>query len=119
MLWVTTWKWGLKYPGHYVERLRSALKRNIKQEYRFAVFSPEEEDEYLTKVPGCFCRLRYFSEAWQEKQGIKPGDRIVCVDLDVVVTGRWIRCLIAMRTLSSFRELTRKIPARTTEVFRC
>ncbi len=86
-LWITTWKWGQKYPVHYVERLKSAVARNLKQEHRFAVFSPEVEDEYLTKIPGCFARLRYFSKDWQEKQGIKPGDRIVCVDLDVVVTG--------------------------------
>jgi hypothetical protein len=59
----------------------------LEQEHRFAVFAPDEEDEYLTKIPGCFCRLRYFSTEWQERQGIKPGDRIVCIDLDVVVTG--------------------------------
>lgn len=88
MLWVTTWKWLSKYPGHYVERLRSAVARNLEQEYKFAVFSPEAEDEYLTKVPGCFCRLRYFDREWQRKQGIQPGDRIVCIDLDVVITGQ-------------------------------
>lgn len=87
MLWVTTWRWARKYEGHYVERLRSGVERNLKQEFKFAVFAPEAEDEHLTKIPGCFCRLRYFSAEWQDKQGIKPGDRIVCIDLDVVVTG--------------------------------
>lgn len=82
---IATWRWGQKYDGHYVERLKSALMRNIKQEFRFGVFSPEEEDDYLTKVPGCFCRLRMFDPEWQEKHGISG--RLVCVDLDVVVTG--------------------------------
>lgn len=87
MLWVTTWRWSRKYDLHYVERLRAGVERNLEQEYRFAVFAPEEEDEYLTKIPGCFCRLRYFSPEWQERHGIQPGDRIVCIDLDVVITG--------------------------------
>lgn len=59
--------------------------RNIKQEFRFGVFAPEAEDEYLTKLPGCFCRLRMFDPEWQDRNGISG--RLVCVDLDVVVTG--------------------------------
>jgi hypothetical protein len=77
----------MKYGDHYIERLKSAVARNLAQEHRFVVFAPEPDDKYLTKIPGCFCRLRYFSAEWQAKQGIKPGDRIVCIDLDVVVTG--------------------------------
>lgn len=84
-LTIATWRWGQKYDGHYVERLKSALMRNIKQEFRFCVFSPEAEDEYLTKLPGCFCRLRMFDPEWQDRNGISG--RLVCVDLDVVVTG--------------------------------
>lgn len=57
----------------------------MKREYRFGVFAPEAEDEYLTKIPGCFCRLRMFDPAWQEKHGMTG--RVVCVDLDVVITG--------------------------------
>ena len=87
MLWITTWRWMSKYPGHYVERLKSGIARNLKQECKFAVFAPYEEDEYLTKIPGCFCRLRMFDRKWQEVHGIEEGDRIVLVDLDVVITG--------------------------------
>jgi hypothetical protein len=87
MLWVTTWRWMNKYPGHYVERLKAGVERHLKQEYKFAVFAPLVEDEYLTKIPGCFCRLRMFDRAWQERHGIQDGDRIVLVDLDVVITG--------------------------------
>lgn len=86
-LLIATWKWGKKYPLEYVSRLKAGIARNMRQEYRFAVFGPEEEDEHLTEIPGCFCRLRMFDPEWQEKQGIENGDRIVCIDLDVVVTG--------------------------------
>ena len=85
MLTIATFRWGSKYPGNYVERLKAAVKRNLKQEYRFAVFSPEQDDEYLTKIPGCFCRLRAFSPEWQAKHNLT--DRIVIIDLDVVITG--------------------------------
>jgi hypothetical protein len=87
MLWITTWRWGRKYDGHYVERLKAGIARHLKQECKFALFAPYEEDEYLTKIPGCFCRLRMFSREWQEAHGIEEGDRIVLVDLDVVITG--------------------------------
>jgi hypothetical protein len=82
---IVTFVWGDKYPGHYVERLKAGLTRNLKRDYRFHVIAPEPADEYLTKIPGCFCRLRLFDPAWQEKNGLTG--RIVCVDLDVVVTG--------------------------------
>ena len=82
---IITWRWGSKYPGHYVERLKSGLQRHIKQEFKFGVFAPEAEDEYLTKIPGCFCRLRMFSPEWQAKHGLSG--RIVSIDLDAVITG--------------------------------
>lgn len=60
----------------------------MNQEYRFAVVAPQEEDEHLTKIPGCLCRLRIFSPGWQAKHGIAEGDRIVSLDLDMVITGQ-------------------------------
>lgn len=85
MLTIATWRWGTKYPLEYVERLKAGVKRHLKQDFRFAVFAPEEQDEEL-KV-GCLCRLRLFDPVWQKKHGIEPGDRIVNVDLDLIVTG--------------------------------
>lgn len=82
---IIVWRWGKKYDGFYVDRLKAGVARHLKQEYRFGVFAPEAEDEYLTKLPGCFCRLRMFDPAWQEKHGLTG--RIVCMDLDSVVTG--------------------------------
>lgn len=86
-LHVLTWVWGTKYPGHYVERLERAVSRNLRQKHVFHVCQPLVSDEHLTKIKGCFARLRTFDPEWQEAQGIKPGDRIVCLDLDLVVTG--------------------------------
>lgn len=87
MIHVVTWCWGSKYPPHYAERLRSAVARNLKLEHRFLVCRPRPADEALTKIPGCFARLRTFDPAWQAEHGIAGGDRIVCLDLDLVVTG--------------------------------
>jgi hypothetical protein len=84
-LTICTWRWGRKYGDHYVERLKAGVARHLRQQYRFAVFAPEAEDEYLTKVPGCFCRLRMFDPAWQQKYGLTG--RIVSIDLDAIVTG--------------------------------
>lgn len=87
-LLITTWSWGAKYADHYRERLAAAVARNLTWKHEFRVLSPEPEDEQLTNIPGCFARLRAFDVAWQQRQGLKPGDRIVCLDLDLIVTGR-------------------------------
>lgn len=84
---ISTWRWGSKYGPEYVDRLKAGVARNMVQPYEFRVFTPEPEDAYLTEVKGCFARLRMFDTAWQKGQGIAPGDRIVCMDLDLVVTG--------------------------------
>jgi hypothetical protein len=84
---VSTWLWGSSYPQHYVERLAAGLFRNLKQEHRFVVFHPQEEDRYLTEIPGCFARLRMFDPSWQAAHDIKSDDRLVCLDLDTVLTG--------------------------------
>jgi hypothetical protein len=87
MLTVTTWLWGSKYPGHYVERLERGVAKHLKQDHRFLICLPSECDEHLTRIPGCFARLRTFDPQWQEANGIMPGERIVCLDLDLIVTG--------------------------------
>lgn len=82
---IVTWRWGDKYPSSYVEKLKRALARHVKQEYKFSVMAPSEGDLYLTDIPGCFCRMRMFDPAWQEQHGFTG--RIVCLDLDLIVTG--------------------------------
>ena len=52
------------------------------------VCEPWPQDEYLTRVPGCLARLRTFDPEWQaEVLGAEEGDRIVVLDLDLVITG--------------------------------
>jgi hypothetical protein len=84
---VTTWRWGSKYPQFYVDRLAAGLRRHLAQPYDFRVIVPQDEDAALTAIPGCLARLRAFDPAWQAAQGFEAGDRIVCLDLDLVITG--------------------------------
>lgn len=98
MLIVTTWLWGGAYGDHYARKLASAVHRNLTQPHRFIVFTdsprhlPGTEqfqilNTSLLAKPGCFVRLRLFDIAWQNNLGIRPGDRVVNLDLDLVVTG--------------------------------
>lgn len=100
---VTTWFWGSKYDLSDVAKLHRGLKRNL-TDFKFVVVSdrpahgivydgdaPHEVwpilDEHLTKVKGCFARLRMFDSKWQDLVGVDHGDQITCMDLDSVVTG--------------------------------
>jgi hypothetical protein len=98
MLHITTWLWGGAYAEHYVIRLAAAVHRNLNEAHRFICFTDSPRginginqfqipNPELTARPGCFARLRLFDPALQERVGIKPGDRVVNLDLDLVVTG--------------------------------
>lgn len=96
---VSTWLWGEKYTPVYVERLYAGIKKNLKQPFRFMVMTERErqvefsdgierhaiKDPGLAKYKGCLVRLRMFDPGWQQNRGIE--DRLVCIDLDVVITG--------------------------------
>lgn len=84
---VSTWLWGALYGHDHVAKLAAGVARNLAQPHRFSVFAPPAQDLYLTEVKGCFARLRTFDPEWQAAQGIEPGDRIIVLDLDLVVTG--------------------------------
>lgn len=86
-LHIGTWYWGKKYPRFYVDRLQSAIARNLSGEYRFHVWEPLEQDKHLTQIPGCFARMRAFDPEWQRAQGIKENERLVNLDLDLLVVG--------------------------------
>lgn len=87
MLTIGTWTWGDKYKtGGYVEKLQAGLTRHMKHPFEFRIFTPSEEDRALTEIPGCFARLRMFDPQWQQRQGLKDGERLVCMDLDNVIT---------------------------------
>lgn len=87
MLHVCTWHWGTKYGSTHLMRLRRGLARHLSQPYRFAVLHVEQRDRHLIQIPGCFARLRMFDPDWQWENYIKEGDRLVCMDLDAIVTG--------------------------------
>jgi hypothetical protein len=96
---VCTWFWGTKYRPIYVERLYTGVRKHLKQPFRFLCMtdrtrtmdlSPGIEqfqikDTKLTTMKGCFARLRMFDPAWHRAHDIE--DRLVCLDLDVVITG--------------------------------
>lgn len=84
---ICTWVWGTKYGHDYISKLFGGIRRNLTQDYLPMVTTPPPEDRHLTEIPGCFARLRTFDPAWQAANGIEPGDRIVCMDLDMVITG--------------------------------
>jgi hypothetical protein len=95
---VTTHLWGHKYGEHYVRRLAASVHRNLTEGHRFVCINDSQRpvidieqfrirDLALTAVFGCFARLRLFDPDFQEEIGAKPGDRIVSIDLDAVVTG--------------------------------
>lgn len=95
-LTVVTWWWGNKYDEKYVRRLRDGFARNLSEPHRFLVVTDNKiegiettliKDPGLTKHKGCLVRLRMFDDVWQRDIGIAKDDRIVVVDLDVVVTG--------------------------------
>lgn len=83
---ISTWLWGNKYDQIYVDKLRESVKRNLRQDFDWRVFTPSPEDAALIGK-ACFCRLRMFDPEWQRRQEIDPGDRIALIDLDTVITG--------------------------------
>lgn len=83
---ISTWRWGHKYPQAYVERLFAGVRRNLATPHELLLSTPPPDDPLIGER-GCFTRLRTFDPAWQAANGIAPGDRIVCLDLDMVVTG--------------------------------
>ena len=105
MLHIVTWWWGQKYHPEYILKLATAIERQVSQEHNFIVMTDRpdvemdlipayfdyqhinEEDLHLTKIKGCFARLRMFDPNWQYLIDAEPGDRIVNIDLDFVITG--------------------------------
>lgn len=93
-LLITTWLWGNKYGPEYVQRLKAGVQRHLTQPHRFLCITDQEiegvettpiKDPGLTKHKGCIVRLRTFDEVWQRDIGATG--RIVCIDLDAIVTG--------------------------------
>ena len=100
MLAVSTWWWGDKYTLDDLYKLCAGVARHLKQPHRFLVMTERErewtppegierhaiKDPELLDHPGCFVRLRMFDYGWQQNRRID--DRLVCLDLDMVITGQ-------------------------------
>lgn len=84
-LTVCTFVWGKKYGPEYTERLLAGVNRNRAAPFDFTVIRCD--DDPLTQVPGCFSRLRLFDPDWCADHGFKAGDRVLVLDLDLIVTG--------------------------------
>lgn len=101
MLHIITWLWGSKWPPHYVDRLFAAIRRNLKQDHRLVLITDRlvniaadavcmigvDADAAFLARPGCLVRMRMFDRALQARMGATKGDRIVCIDIDAVITG--------------------------------
>lgn len=100
MITICTWLWGdNKYSLEDVRKLKRGLARHLEQPHRFLLMTERErapfyiegverhaiKDPELTKIQGCFARLRMFDYGWQKNRGID--DRLVCMDLDTVLVG--------------------------------
>lgn len=95
MLTVLTWRWGSKYPLDHVNKLKAAVRRNLRIPHRFVVATDQPAPEYCEHIDidrrdllgvrdGCYVRLRQFDPDWRRQRGI--GD-LLCLDLDTVVCG--------------------------------
>ncbi len=94
-----SWLWGEKYGIDYVRRLADGLERHVTQPYRTILVTDQKIEpglfDQVTPIPnpellehkGCLVRLRMFDPTWQVLHGISYGHRLVCIDLDVVITG--------------------------------
>lgn len=99
-LTVVTWLYGQKWGEDYVDRLFDGLRRNTRRPIRCALITDRDfassaditvrfgaEDTALAQHKGCLIRLRLFDRAMQERLGIAPGERIINIDVDAVITG--------------------------------
>ena len=94
MLTILTWKWGAKFSAVHVNTLRSMLARRLALDHRVVCVTDDAAgiDAAIETIPlpvrhsdspRCRRRMRAFDQAWASK----IGERILALDLDVVITG--------------------------------
>lgn len=98
-LTILTFWWGDKYPSYYVDRLVAGVRNHLVAPHRFicvhgrglyppaSVIAVPLVDPAFCTIAGCFARLRMFHPPWQRSIGVGPGDRVVWLDLDLIITG--------------------------------
>ena len=109
MLHICTWWWRTKFSEEYLVKLAHSVKRHMRDEpYKFHCITTHDQyfprliDEgapiddvvvlesphyFLLEKPGCLVRLLTFNLQFQNMIKARPGDRIVNIDLDFVITG--------------------------------
>lgn len=110
MLHIVLWKWSQPnarevYTAHHINVMARMLHRNLAGvRYRvicvtdaplgiecenFPLWSDHDDLPNATKfdLPSCYRRLKLYDPATQRSLGIMPGDRIMSIDVDAVITG--------------------------------
>lgn len=92
VLTVVCWQWGSLYGPEYTNRLARAVKRNLRRPFEFVCVAddPAGIDCGVTPpppdfaaAPNCIRRLKMYDRAFARR----IGERILMLDVDVVVTG--------------------------------
>ena len=80
MIHIVTYRWGDTFTQEHVDILRSMCERHIHVPFKFTCF---EEDAPFNELPRCYKRLWLYSN---EASVYFKGDRILLLDLDLVIT---------------------------------
>lgn len=109
MLHVVTFKWRsdsyrVRYSAEHVDVLEAMVRRHYRGDLRFVCITDDprgieaetaplwDDCAGLTnasgrQLPSCYRRLKLFDPATQRDIGMRPGDRLVSLDLDTVCVG--------------------------------
>lgn len=115
MLNVVCVRTGQKYNPDYVYKLKSMVSRHLKQEHNFYCITENPSQVHgVDTIPApiqiadSWCKIGLFTSQLQK---VKPGDRMLYLDLDVVVTGS-LDDLIAGKLNNKKDEQGDKIPCQ-------
>lgn len=106
-LTIIVWKWHApgyrtKYNALHVNTMHAMVQRHMEAKHRFICITDDPKDIECetaplwddfnglinpngSHLPSCYRRLKIFSTATQEALGIKPGSRVVSLDIDAVI----------------------------------
>lgn len=110
MITIVSWRWtdgkcDRRFDPEFVNVHRAMIARNLKQEHRYVCITDNPDgiegetyplwDDLSSlyslvgrELPSCYKRLKIFDGATTRAMGIADGERVVSVDLDVVITGQ-------------------------------
>lgn len=101
MIHIVTYLYGTKWPIEYVDKLFNSIARNLSEPHRSILMTDrhwtpsadvccqiDPEDHIYLERLGCLARMRLFDKEWQTGLDIDPGDIIINVDVDAVITDK-------------------------------